>query len=75
MDVVNKKQKSNLEEADVNVAVVAVVIDKEMWKGNPNEKPTLLTFGGVNPLLLPSAVMLDPNNARVVNAAGLLDWG
>lgn len=55
--------------------MVAVVIDDEMWEGNPNEKPTLLTFGGVDPLLLPSAATLDPNNARVVNAAGLLDWG
>jgi hypothetical protein len=49
--------------------VVVVVANDEPWEeGDPNEKPTLPAFGGVDPSLLPGATP-NPNEAGVVDAA------
>lgn len=70
--VVDEKPKFDPEAGDVDVAVVAVVIGDVMWEGNPNKKPTLPAFGGVDPLLLSGGATLNLNDAGVVDAAELL---
>ena len=73
VDVIDdEKPKSGPGAADVDVVVVVVVVaddDDDPWEGDPNEKPMLPAFGGVDPSLLPGATP-NPNDAGVVDAAG-----
>lgn len=68
VDIVDGKPKSGPGAvADVDIDIDVVVADDEPWEGDPNEKPTLPAFGGLDPSLLPGATP-NPNDAGVVDA-------
>ena len=61
---VDEKPKS-----DPGAIAADVVAVDEPWGGDPNEKPTLLAFGGVDPSLIPPGATPNPNDPGVVDAA------
>lgn len=63
VDVVDGKPKSN---PDPGAAADVVVVDDETWEGDPNEKPMLPAFGGVDLSLLPPGATPNPNDAGLV---------
>lgn len=64
VDVVDGKPKSNPDPGAA--ADVVVVDDDETWEGDPNEKPMLPAFGGVDLSLLPPGATPNPNDAGLV---------
>lgn len=62
VDVADEKPKSD-------PGAAAVVVVDEAWEGDPNEKPTLPAFGGVDPPSLVPGATPNPNDPGVVDPA------